>query len=284
MINLNIFYNILIYILQAVLIYLLLRYTPFINMGQTTAIITTVIIMILIFVTQFIYSNTMNQKTVSTTEGFESENCDSCSIERKCKIVCEDQKNNQEVTQMSSVNIQNKSNNQSTTNQEITPSSSVNIQNQQNNENAIPTPTERIQVLENIVRNLTINPQSIKKEETNRTNNINSTSWQIPGILSNSNLIDDDLPYSYSYSDYNGIPLTAGYTSQEYEYGYSFMPPENWYPQGIRPPICLNNQPSSIYPSYTNGTPNDVKVFNSSKKITPQAETNANYINNTLNK
>lgn len=91
--------------------------------------------------------------------------------------------------------------------------------------------------------------------------------------------IQDELPYS----DYNHLPVASGYSSHDYEYGYSFIPPEKWYPQPPRPPICVTEKRSPIVPVYANGTPTDVKEFWSSSRLTPPDGINTNIINDKLN-
>lgn len=91
--------------------------------------------------------------------------------------------------------------------------------------------------------------------------------------------LDNELPYS----DYNHLPVAAGYKSHDYEYGYNFLPPEKWFPTPTRPPVCVTEKRSPIMPSLTNGAPVDVKEFHSSRRITPPDMINVNIINDKLN-
>lgn len=91
--------------------------------------------------------------------------------------------------------------------------------------------------------------------------------------------LDDELPYS----DYNHLPVAAGYKSHDYEYGYSFLPPEKWYPQPPRPPICVTEKRCPVCPVYTAGAPVDVKEFHSSTRISPPDLINTDYIGEKLN-
>jgi len=61
------------------------------------------------------------------------------------------------------------------------------------------------------------------------------------------------------------------------------LPPEKWYPQPPRPPICVTNRRSVIAPTYTQGTPVDVKEFHSSRRITPPDLISTDYVNEKLN-
>ncbi len=91
--------------------------------------------------------------------------------------------------------------------------------------------------------------------------------------------LDDEIPYS----DYNHLPIAAGYKSHDYEYGYSFLPPEKWYPQPPRPPICVTEKRCPVCPVTADGTPTDVKEFHSSRRITPPDLINTDYIGDKLN-
>lgn len=91
--------------------------------------------------------------------------------------------------------------------------------------------------------------------------------------------LDDELPYS----DYNHLPVASGYRSHAYEYGYSFLPPEKWYPQPPRPPICVTEKRCPVMPMFANGAPADVKEFHSSRKILPPDLINTEYIKDHLN-
>jgi hypothetical protein len=102
-------------------------------------------------------------------------------------------------------------------------------------------------------------------------------------ITDNSRRIDGPLDNELQYSDYNLLPIAAGYKSHAYEYGYSFLPPEKWYPQPPRPPICVTEKRAAVCPVYTDGAPVDVKEFYSSNRITPPDLINTDYVNEKLN-
>ena len=69
-------------------------------------------------------------------------------------------------------------------------------------------------------------------------------------------------------TDYNHLPIPDDYDTNLYEYGYSFLPPEKWYPQPPNPPVCVTSKRCSVCPSLSQGTPIDVKEWNTSRKIT----------------
>ena len=86
-----------------------------------------------------------------------------------------------------------------------------------------------------------------------------------------------------SYTDYHHIPLADTYDNDSFEYGYSFLPPEKWYPQPPFPPMCVSDKKCSVMPAYTNGAPLDVKEWNESRRITQPDNINTKYIKEKLN-
>ena len=84
------------------------------------------------------------------------------------------------------------------------------------------------------------------------------------------------------YTDYNILPVTPE-DSKLYEYGYSFMPPEKWYPTPQHPPICVTEKRSPVFPISTTGTPVDMKEWDASRRITPGDVINIDYARDKLN-
>jgi len=91
--------------------------------------------------------------------------------------------------------------------------------------------------------------------------------------------LDDELPYS----DYNQLPVASGYKSHAYEYGYSFLPPEKWYPQPPRPPVCVTEKRCPVCPGLTTGGATDLMEFNTARRITAPDQINTSYVNDKLN-
>jgi disulfide bond formation protein DsbB len=89
----------------------------------------------------------------------------------------------------------------------------------------------------------------------------------------------DDL----QYTNYNHLPLAAGYKSHPDDYGFSYLPPEKWYPQGVFPPICVTTHRAPILASLANGTPTDLKEFNVSRRFTQPDMIDTVYITEKLN-
>lgn len=84
------------------------------------------------------------------------------------------------------------------------------------------------------------------------------------------------------YTDYNILPVTPE-DSKLYEYGYSFLPPEKWYPVPPHPPVCVTEHRCPVYPITTTGTPVDMKEWDSSRRITPGDVINIDYAKDKLN-
>lgn len=92
-------------------------------------------------------------------------------------------------------------------------------------------------------------------------------------------VLDDEMPYT----DYNHLPVASGYKSHDYEYGYSFLPPEKWYPQSPRPPVCVTEKRCPVCPVLATGSPVDAKEWHTARRITPPDLINTDYIGEKLN-
>jgi hypothetical protein len=80
-------------------------------------------------------------------------------------------------------------------------------------------------------------------------------------------------PFAYNYTDYNTLPVSTG--PGTFEYGYSFLPPANWYPTPVVPPVCVPSGPTCpVCPIYTEGTNMDLKEWKSSLSVLPPEQIN----------
>ena len=86
-----------------------------------------------------------------------------------------------------------------------------------------------------------------------------------------------------NYDDYGLVPVPTNYESRAYEYGYSFLPPEKWYPQPPRAPTCVTDSPCPVCPVNTTGSPVDVKEWDDSRNVLQPDNINLEYIANRLN-
>lgn len=130
-----------------------------------------------------------------------------------------------------------------------------------------------IEVVENKPIETKITRESLYKEQPNEE------SKEAIGSRSEDDLITSDIPYT----DYHHIPIGDTYKPSDFEYGYSFLPPEKWYPTPPFPPVCVSEKRCPINPTFTTGTPVDVKEWHSASKIMPPAGINTKYIKEKLN-
>jgi len=76
--------------------------------------------------------------------------------------------------------------------------------------------------------------------------------------------VEGEIVTDYSpVNDLNRLPVST----LEYDYGYSFLPPKNWYPTPPNPPVCVSEKKCPVCPVCTNGTITDLKEWNESSKI-----------------
>lgn len=109
-------------------------------------------------------------------------------------------------------------------------------------------------------------------------------SFQTPGDKSEKNYLPQKDRITHAevfndmvYTDHNHLPMASGYKSTEYEYGYSYIPPEKWYPQPVRPPICVTDRPLKAIPTLSEGSAN-LMEFYSANRITGPSQASSNYI------
>ena len=85
------------------------------------------------------------------------------------------------------------------------------------------------------------------------------------------------------YNDYNRLPLSEDTGNMDYEYGYTFMPPEKWYPTPPNPPVCVSEKKCPVCPVYTEGTNLELKQWNDSRRVTQPDNMNVAFIRDKLN-
>ena len=89
----------------------------------------------------------------------------------------------------------------------------------------------------------------------------------------------DDMPYT----DYNHLPLAETYEKGDFEYGYSFLPPEKWYPTPPFPPMCVSEKRCPVNPTYTTGVGLDLKEWKQSCRVSQPDNINTCYVRDKLN-
>ncbi len=154
------------------------------------------------------------------------------------------------------------------------------------------TPTLTSSMINTITSSPTTQPVIIQKAEIiekNNNNDINEIKTLLTTVINKLNSSPDRynngvLYNEMEYSDYNHLPLgDSSINSGTFDYGYAFLPPEQWYPKQLRPPVCVTNQKHEVSPIYTIGTPIDVKEWNESRRVSPPDNINVKYINEKLN-
>jgi hypothetical protein len=92
---------------------------------------------------------------------------------------------------------------------------------------------------------------------------------------------NDILVNDMIYSDFNRLP--PSFNDRDFEYGYSFLPPKDWYPVPPYPPVCVSYQKADPKPVYLDTTTMDLKEWHETSKITPPDSINTAFIINELN-
>lgn len=92
---------------------------------------------------------------------------------------------------------------------------------------------------------------------------------------------NDMLVNNMIYSDFNRLP--PSFNDKDFEYGYSFLPPKDWYPLPPYPPVCVSHSSVPVKPVYLDTTTMDLKEWHETQKITPPDSINTSYVINELN-
>jgi hypothetical protein len=92
---------------------------------------------------------------------------------------------------------------------------------------------------------------------------------------------NDILVNQYKYSDFNRMP--PSFNQDDFEYGYSYLPPRDWYPLPPYPPVCVSNASCPVQGVYTDSMTMDLKEWRDTQKITPPDAINTAFITNEMN-
>ena len=335
MINLQLLYQVLRYVLQAIIIYLLLRYIPFIKLETNKAMIVTIILTILLIAIEYLcywctkptVGVSENTQSLSSIENFQSGSCDSCKVEPfeqkppetnnspKCRIVCDgddvkegfeeikrDIKERPKAEEIPKLPEMIKQDTVRETVQESVRDfggmyyDENPYYNRYNNEDSkystdirqdLDTRATRDRERREIVD---VNRSRMAFDEQAHSTKGYDTAYQDPGAKSEKRKgldihkrIEGDLDNELPYGNYNYLPVAEGYKSHDYEYGYSFIPPEKWYPMPPIAPICVTSKRENVCPMFTQGAPADVKEFFSSSRITGPDQISIDYVKDKLN-
>lgn len=268
------------YIALASLMYLGFRYSPLTSYDTGKSACFTIISILLLVIIELVFA----KKDINIKEYFGVENttpCTTCDVKpentnnKKCRMVCDDEepKDNKPLpkpTIQTPSTLANPQTNDTFGGMFYDENPYYNRYNEGYNSRANYDTDAKLRAYETDGYKSTYQTAG-SKSEYNKT--LGDDSRQIKGEL------DDEMPYS----DYNHLPVASGYKSHDYEYGYSFIPPEKWYPQPVRPPICVTDNRAPVCPSLASGTPVDVKDFNYANRVTGPYKMNTEYIRDKLN-
>lgn len=304
MTDITMIFDILRYSAQISIIYLLLRNVPYVKLTQIQSLIATIIIMALCVTIEKICINLSKSNNIIITD---DKKCDTCTVEgfeekptkNRCRVVC-DPEPDKEVTQKP-IEVPQEENDKVEEGFENTDLGSrySNISyddrygfggmfyDEYPFYNRFRQNNDRSQALRDQVREEEMQNRVEKRLTSTdgfegRYQEVGNKS-EILRTTDNKRRITGDLDDEIPYTDYNHLPVASGYKSHDYEYGYSFIPPEKWYRQPPRPPICVTQQRTAVLPAYTNGAPMDVKEWHTSRRITPPDRINVAYIEDKLN-
>lgn len=310
--NISLLIDILRYSAQISIIYILLRYLPYVNLNQTQALILTTVLMILCICIERICVNfnkgLSNIIKINNDEGKCDSGCNTNSVEafkpeskKTCRMVCESVDNNEkekvEKIEESKEKVEKFEDSKIGLRYADRAYTDVGYDDRygfggmfydeypfynrfradpDEKQKKIDMVKEEIQEQRVEDRLNSTDGYKSRYQETGYKSEVLRTTDNKRRITGE---IDDEIPYT----DYNHLPVAAGYKSKDYEYGYNFLPPEKWYRQPPRPPICVTQQRSAVLPAYTNGAPLDVKEWHTSRRITPPDRINVAYIEDKLN-
>lgn len=94
---------------------------------------------------------------------------------------------------------------------------------------------------------------------------------------------DSQYPEYENDMDFHSLPVKKDYKTKDYEFGFSYLPPENWYRCPTRPPVCKTDNPNVVQPVYLSDTTVDLKEWDGSRKLLQPDRINVEYIMKKLN-
>ncbi len=264
--NKETFMNLLKYLVLVLVVYSVLKYLPNQHLCDTDLIFSTVIIVLF----YILIEQLMTKKEQS--EGFVG-----------CPSVCNRIENMENVAKVNNVKNEVKT--------EVVQESSEEVHEQVQEVVEENKGQEKIMAFKQMLDHLKTSVDSLH-QTVNNTNNMDLTNIkkeletrdkkagiERSGSRSESGVLTNEL----EYTDYHHLPLADANDNDSFEYGYSFLPPEKWYPQPPFPPMCVTDQKCQVMPVYTTGTPMDVKEWNESRRITQPDNIKTKYIKEKLN-
>ena len=264
-INLN---KILQYIAQIIAVYLIFKYVPSQSINNHDIIIITIIITLFcILMENIVEPSTLQKEQICSTI---------CSNKKKENMTSVPQENvNNESS--SQVNINQVSTNQVNVNQELANQVNVIQTNDSDKNQAVLSNNQSTEILKSATSN----------DDTYYSSLFPATYYKIHasdniervGSRAADDLVRSDMPYN----DYNHLPIPKNYVTESTDYGYSFLPPEKWYPEPPFPPVCVTEKRCPVVPLYTTGTNINLKDWDNSRRVTPPDNINTKFVKEVLN-
>lgn len=130
------------------------------------------------------------------------------------------------------------------------------------------------------------NALSVRKE----IEEINNLKAKLAGLLDRAdkrskylNRNDTQYPEYDNDMDFHSVPVPKHHVSKDYEYGFSYIPPEKWYGTApLRPPVCKTDSPNIVQPVYLSDVA-DLKEWNNYNKLLQPDRIDISYIQKRLN-
>jgi len=87
----------------------------------------------------------------------------------------------------------------------------------------------------------------------------------------------------FSYIDLNSLPNVSPLNTGSFEQGYSYLPPSQWFPVPPHPPVCVAEKQCPVCPVTSSNTTLDLKEWDSSRRVSPPDQINVQAIEQKLN-
>lgn len=259
--NSDLTYKLLRYLVQGIIIYLLFKFVPKEPMSDKDIILITTIVVLTYAVVENVYSVYFPTKDTSTTS-------DTVTASQ-CNSYCSRPQPQAEQTE----HMGNLSDSVKSVLQNV---AFVAPQHIQNVKPAQPAQPVQPNVLNHLIQHPS--PQHVQNAKPAQpvqhvehpAQHVQQQPVHHDAIHNNRNgshTIKPNHELAHNYVDYNSMPVS--YDTGSFESGYSFLPPEKWYPVPPHPPVCVTEQKCPVCPVFTNGTDISLKEWNQSRKIMP---------------
>jgi hypothetical protein len=283
----NLLYKALKYVALAISIYLIFRFVPNqpLNMNDSLMITVIVVLLTILFESLCNLYNGNDGQSLSPVE--KAEVCsDVCPLKKD--ETKEHMENISAITDMFKAKVQTSIDAVKTVSAEATSKLNEHLTKPKNEEHKVNITSEEIENSEKSYDEMSYEEvESEKQMLRKRLDDLDKKHGvERTGSRENDGVITNEMSYDNLTRDNDAhhLPLMSNYSQeQNFEYGYSFLPPDKWYPTPPFPPVCVSEKRCPVCPLYTTGTPLDVKEWKESTRITPPDNINTKYIREKLN-